>query len=196
MKVIFLDIDGVIQPYNSQSRFKHDLKALRKELSKKYNRDYSIYHSADVGACYYDWNEDAVNRIKKILKETGAKIVISSDWRSEELLDKMKDLLRIWNMDKYLVGETEAAFDGEKMTMQETCNYIEKKIKSDKFSYREIEILDYVYKHKEITNYVAIDDMNLSKTIGEHFVKTDNLIDDKQVDECIKILNNKNFEIR
>ena len=114
MKVIFLDIDGVLQPYASKNRFEIDRKVLRERLSKELNTDYTIYNEYDVAACYADWDKEAVERIKKIIKKTDAKIVISSDWRSKELPNKMKDFLKIHNMDKYWVGETDD-IDEEKM---------------------------------------------------------------------------------
>ena len=194
MKVIFLDIDGVLQPYTSRNRFSYDLKALKQELSQKYNTDYSIYNSYDIGACYYDWDKNAVERIKLIIKETGAKIVISSDWRSEEQKNKMKDFLKIWDMEQYWVGDTETAFDGEKVTMQEVYKYIN--IITPYWSYREMEIIDYVYKHKDITNYVVLDDLDFSEIFKRHFVKTSNLINDEQANSCIKILNDNHLEIK
>ena len=35
-KVIFLDIDGVLQPTTAQERFNHDMDALKVELAEKY----------------------------------------------------------------------------------------------------------------------------------------------------------------
>ena len=37
--VIFLDIDGVLQPWGRQDRFNHDLEQLKKDLASKYNND-------------------------------------------------------------------------------------------------------------------------------------------------------------
>ena len=58
MKVIFLDIDGVLQLYDSHNRFEHDRKALVSELSQKFHRDYSMYDEYDVAACDLDWDKD------------------------------------------------------------------------------------------------------------------------------------------
>lgn len=55
-----------------------------------------------------------------------------------------------------------------------------------------LEILDYVYIHKEITNYVV---MNISVGLDGHFVKTENLINDDQAEKCIEILNDTNSQI-
>lgn len=137
MKVIFLDIDGVLQPYNSEKRFKIDRKELRKKLSEEFDTDYTIYNEYDVAACYADWDKDAVEKMKK------------------------------------------------------TIEYIES-MQNSFYSYRIVEILEYVYNNPEITNYVAIDDLNLEIGLEGHFVKTYNLINDEQADKCIKILNNNN----
>lgn len=176
MKVIFLDIDGVLQPYSSGKRFKIDRKALVSELSKKYNIDYSIYDEYDAAAAYCDWDKDGVKRIKKILKKTNAKIVISSSWRSEKTPNKMRDFLRFYDLDKYLIGQTRKYSD-----ITEKDNY-------KKYHYRVIEILDYLEKHQDITSYVVIDDMDLSIGLENHFVETNNIINDNQMKECIRIL--------
>ena len=192
MKVILLDIDGVLQPYASKNRFEIDRKALRERLSEELNIDYTIYDEYDVAACYADWDKEAVERIKKIIKETDAKIVISSDWRSKRLPNKMKDFLKIFNMDQYWVGETD---DIDEEKMKEACKYVKSR-ENPHWSYRAIEILDYVYKHEEITNYVAIDDMDISVGLDGHFVKTKNLINDEQAEKCIQILNDTKLEIK
>ena len=81
MKVIFLDIDGVLQPYNSGERFEHDSEKIVQELTDKKGIDYSQYYKIDVAAAYYDWDYSAVNTLRYILEQTDAKIVVSSDWR-------------------------------------------------------------------------------------------------------------------
>ena len=80
--------------------------------------------------------------------------------------------------------------------MKETRDYIKEKMKGKYCSYRAVEILDYVRKHEEITNYVAIDDMDLLDELEEHFVKTKNLINNEQAEKCIEILNDKKLDIR
>ena len=95
MKIVFLDIDGVMQPYDAENRFYISDKSLVDSLSEKYHTDYHIYSIYDVMAVYYDWHEQAIARLKNILDKTGAKIIISSDWRSEKTPNKMPDLLII-----------------------------------------------------------------------------------------------------
>lgn len=42
MKAIFLDIDGVLQPYGNQNRFEHisEVSALAKELNSRLHNDF------------------------------------------------------------------------------------------------------------------------------------------------------------
>ncbi len=197
MKVIFLDIDGVLQPYKARERFEHDLDETVKELSEKYNIDYTIYNKYDVGACYYDWDVDAVNRIKKIIEKTGAKIVISSDWRmaadladpEKKQINKMLNFLRLWGLEEYLVGENDVYRSKEMGDLYETISLM-KRVGNIS---RTIEILNYLKAHEEIKNYVILDDTSI--LIDEHFVKTKDVINDYQMKKAIKILNDKHIEI-
>ena len=196
IKVIFLDIDGVLQPYNSKKRFyyqeKYGLDNLQKKLTDELGKDYFQYDEYDVGACYYDWDINAVNRIKRILNETGAKIVISSDWRSIRFPNKMKDFLKIWDLEKYLIGETlyfSKIFDINPDKYKQEEEFIKKQNNNKHYDERCIEIIYYVHSHNNIINYVAIDDRNLSDLPEGHFVKTYNLITEEQTDKVIELLN-------
>ena len=63
MKVIFLDIDGVLQPYSFRDRFNHDLDKLQKELAVKYNDEaYLQMDKYDIGAVFYDWHQSRLEK--------------------------------------------------------------------------------------------------------------------------------------
>ena len=80
--VIFLDIDGVLQPPSSQKRFKHDLEELRRSLADRFDDEiYLGMDKYDLGAVYFDWDSEAVERLHSLCNDFGAGIVISSDWR-------------------------------------------------------------------------------------------------------------------
>jgi len=183
-KIIFLDIDGVLQGYSSQKRFEHmkEMPALQKELSEKHNADYLAYDKYDVAAVYYDWDPHAVSLIKKILAETGAMIVISSDWRRSGDLQRMKDLFEIHGMGEFVVGMTRDIEYGKSAAKRDdSCFYNE----------RTLEILDYVSENPQIQEFVAIDDLNLSVGLEGHFVHTQYLITDEDCDKSIEILGYK-----
>ena len=48
--VIFLDIDGVLQPGNCQDRFNHDLPELRERLATEWDEGYRGLNEYDIGA--------------------------------------------------------------------------------------------------------------------------------------------------
>lgn len=144
-KVIFLDIDGVLQP-DTQYRFEHDLDETQRMLSKKYNNEefVTLLDKYDVCAVYYDWSREAVNNLKELLETTSAEIVISSDWKVGKTLHQLKLLFSLYDLDRYIIDKTQ-----------------------DMRYYREKEINAYLKNHKDITSYVILDDMWYIK---EHFL--------------------------
>lgn len=101
--VIFLDIDGVLQMDCNRGRFNNDLEKLQRELAAKYNDDsYLEWDRWDLGAVYYDWDKEAVERLRKLCVEVPAEIVISSDWRRYSRLPRLKGYFRIHDLDQYV----------------------------------------------------------------------------------------------
>lgn len=90
MKVIFLDIDGVI---NSE--------------------DFAIWNNEHPEFCenggHFWIDPNKINMIIKLCEETGAKIVISSSWRGWSLKDTLNDFSRYRDLSKlnpYIIGIT------------------------------------------------------------------------------------------
>lgn len=73
MKVIFLDHDGVIclEPQWGGRFDKQD------KVGRKMSQD---VRSLPVSARFDDFDKEAVEVLNSILEETGAEIVVSSDW--------------------------------------------------------------------------------------------------------------------
>ena len=106
-KVIFLDIDGVLQPLSSQKRFKYDLDELRKDLANKYqDEEYLKMDKYDLGAIYYDWFKESVELLRQLCDKTNAKIVISSNWREYSDLSRLKKYFKIYELDSYVIDVT------------------------------------------------------------------------------------------
>jgi hypothetical protein len=140
MKIIFLDIDGVIQPPWKQDRFKHDLEALRAEIAEKYQDPaYLEFNKYDLGATYADWSEVALANLRQLLVEQKAKIVISSDWRRSHNLQRMQMLFRLYDLDEYIIDCTEI---------------LEYPLT------RGAEIQAYLDAHPEIKKFVILDDLS------------------------------------
>lgn len=116
MKVLFLDIDGVL---NSR-----DFVRRRRASDKNYR-------------LWLDVDEIAVKRLQRILKETGAKVVLSSTWR---LYKDSRDMVR-----------------------QRVCRYIDCTADLQRGSKRGIvprgeEVQLWLDQHPEVTHYAIIDD--------------------------------------
>lgn len=175
MKIVFLDIDGVLQPYSSAYSFSLLDKSQINAISKKYGVDYSKYNISDVSSVYYDWDEQAIARLKYVLDCTDSKIIISSDWKSREYPYKMRDLLKLYNLDGYWFADNIILDDVKDFSMR-----------------RKLEIEDSLNRYS-IDNYVVLDDM---VEIGEFFpinsVVTYDCMSVDNMNKCIKILSKKN----
>ncbi|MDR2168636.1 MAG: hypothetical protein LBP59_00660 [Planctomycetaceae bacterium] len=202
-KVIFLDIDGVLQPPSSQKRFDHitamredapeEFKQFRpltdvyRELDERLGVDYRRtgegYSPYDVAAVYFDWDKTAIAELRRILDETGAMIVISSDWRIEQpnALKRLIHFFNIYDLGEYIIDCT---------TVERTSKLAKTKEYENILNSRAIEILEYLKEHPEIKKWVAIDDMNLVKDLSaKHAVTTVSRLKKEDADKCIKILN-------
>lgn len=85
MKVIFLDIDGVLNNANAPMKAQRPFTVL--ELSK-------------------DIDKDKVILLNKIVEETGAKIVISSSWRMSVDLDMIIETFNLQGFVGEIIGVT------------------------------------------------------------------------------------------
>ena len=98
MKVIFLDIDGVL--------------ATDKEFMRNREKFWEKHPAMAELKVPYPWNEDAVKVFNEILDQTDADIVLSSDWRLHWDIHELKSIFT-WNgVKKYPIGVTEDIFIG------------------------------------------------------------------------------------
>lgn len=151
MKVIFLDHDGVICLATEWGgRFKKQQKAGRK-LSQ------SVL-SLSVDARFDNFNKKAVAVLNEILQETGAEIVVSSDWKRWANCEEMGEYYEAKGIIKKPIAFTP---DLGQCTVHGT-NFIWSP-EWDLEQTRSIEIKQYLHDHPEVTNWVAIDDLNMGK---------------------------------
>ena len=154
--VIFLDIDGVLQPPSKQTRFKHDLDDLRRSLAGRFGDEtYLGMDKYDLGAVYYDWDSEAVERLRTLCEDFGAGIVISSDWRRSKSTRQLQALFRVHGLHRHVTDATKQ-IDGPPY-------------------YRAGEVKEYLDSHAEIERFVIIDDgygHEFDELFPEQFVHT------------------------
>jgi len=131
----------------------------------------------DIGM-QYRFNEGCVKVLNQILKITDAEIVLTSDWREDYDLQTLDNIFKFNEVIKSPIDVTDVC----SKNMQE----LEK--------FRGSEINDYIYK-KNITNYVIIDDLDLSPHVSkDNFIRTINREGIKQSNIKEKILKILQYE--
>ena len=151
MKVLFLDHDGVLclsTEWGSRQRKRAQARQSSTPMLE-----------LPVGLRFDNFNKKAVKTLNNILELTGAEIVTSSDWRFHCTLEEMQDFCKSQGVAKSPVSFTES--------LQVCLPDVWKKIKN--FAQleleRALEIKCWLSKHPEVTNWVAVDDLEMSKNI-------------------------------
>lgn len=138
-KIIFLDIDGVLNGYDFIGYIGWEFVCL---LKNEYIKEWYRKISDPCGI-----HESKIRRLAKIVKKTNAKVVMSSSWRFgwwktpyEEMYEdqkKLTDLLKKYEID--VIDITPRSIDGK----------------------RDKEILSWLSKHEdEVGNFIILDDEN------------------------------------
>jgi len=157
MKVIFLDHDGVICLSNNWGGRTKKWAKYRSENpdSSKEKKDTPVSFRFD------DFDVKSVKVLNEILEETGAEIVVSSDWKLHATLEELGEYYESHGIIKKPIALTP--------NIQNCTAHGNNFIWSPRWELemiRTIEIKQYLYDHPEITHWVSIDDLNMGK-IGE-----------------------------
>jgi hypothetical protein len=151
MKIIFLDNDGVICLSNNwggrtKKWAKH--RSANPESSK-------LLSEAPVDVRFDDFDKKSIKILNEILEETGAEIVVSSDWRFHATLEELGEYYESQGISKKPIGFTKKL--GQ---FQEPENFPWSRQWNLEQS-RSLEILQYLKDHPEVTEWVAVDDLNM-----------------------------------
>lgn len=171
MRVIFLDIDGVL---NSE--------AYARTLEEKHRQ---LGHTSEVPCgCFKLFSHidrDAVSRLNRLVAETSAKIVVISTWRKKFGVPELQALL----VDHGLVGEVIATTPDGYRTPE-----LRQGLAPDARIFRGHEIDFWLQQHPEVDGFVILDDDSDMVMHGNRLVQTDceeGLLDD-HVDLAIRVM--------
>ena len=158
MRCIFLDHDGVICLSNNWGGRAKKWSKYRSENPESS----SDKRDAPVEVRFDDFDEKAVRILNQILEETGAEIVVSSDWKRWANVEEMGEYYESKGIIKKPIALTPDLGD---------CTWENPERESwvwsprwDLEMSRVVEIRQYLHDHPEITHWVAIDDLHLGKT--------------------------------
>ena len=157
MKVIFLDHDGVIclsNNWGGRSKKWAKYRSANPETS-------TDKMDAPVFVRFDDFDGKAVQILNKILEETGAEIVVSSDWKGWANVEEMGEYYESQGIIKKPIALTTNLGD---------CTWENEEKASwfwnprwDLEMTRVVEIRQYLHDHPEITHWVAVDDLDMGK---------------------------------
>ena len=158
MRCIFLDHDGVICLSNNWGGRTKKWSKYRSENPESS----SDKRDAPVEVRFDDFDEKAVRILNQILEETGAEIVVSSDWKRWANVEEMGEYYESKGIIRKPIALTPDLGD---------CTWENPERESwvwsprwDLEMSRVVEIRQYLHDHPEITHWVAIDDLHLGKT--------------------------------
>ena len=172
MKIIFLDIDGVIclaTEWGGRVGKQRSWNRNFPERAVEYDCD---LHLMDVEYRFDNFNEKAVRVLNQILEQTGAEIVLSSDWRFGCTLKEMQHLFELY-------GVIRGPIDYTPTLQVEDFRKLEEEGKKGYEDERSIEIKKWLSLHPETERWVAVDDLNMTEGLT-NFVHT------KRMNEGIK----------
>lgn len=136
MKIIFLDIDGVLNSFDNQDSLQEDFFA--RNGGDFIKKDTTINDGIFQDKHGIMFDQRCVRWLNTIVNETGAKIVLSSDWRHRGL-DKIQQLWKDRNLPSEVIGITPHLAKG-----------------------RSEEIAEFLYETDiKIGNIVILDDLKL-----------------------------------
>ena len=164
--ILFLDLDGTICLSNNWGG-----RAKKWKKYKKLNPEALNDSEAPLDVRFDDFDKKAIKVLNQILEETGAEIVVSSDWKLHATLEELGDYFLSQDILKKPIDFTPNLDDFDPTANQLFMwkGMLEKK--------RILEIQEYLEKNPNVEKWVAVDDLNMSPEANggyglENFVLT------------------------
>ena len=150
MKILFLDNDGVICLSNNWGE-----RAKKWANFKRDNPDVE-FTDRPVQCRFDDFYSKAVKVLNEILEQTGAEIVVSSDWRLHANLEELGEYYESQGIIKRPIEVTDIFKD----IFPKEWNAF--RYRAELELERSMEIGHWLENHPEVTQWVAVDDLNMS----------------------------------
>lgn len=147
-KVLFLDIDGVLRPLHSRQDAFQNTRTIEINGARV-----PLLGSSEAKAGVDFW-PSAMRALRFIIQKTEAVIVLSSDWRKEEVLrDGVKSALEEYDMPSFYstTPDLDSASHGVIKALH--TSFREKRCK---------EIRKWLRQHPKVTRWCVVDDIDLS----------------------------------
>ena len=170
MKVIFLDIDGVLNAahnYVKNWKTQEDWLVFTKQHQRK-------AEELGISMAFHMPVQYAIGWLNQLIEDTGAKVVITSTWRGRGV-EYMQKVLDFEGVVCEVIGETcnDEHWKTEDFIPSERMERIDEK---DYDGYcRGDQIKDWLLQHPDVENYVILDDdSDMLKEQKHHFVNVNN----------------------
>ena len=160
MKILFLDIDGVLND--------RPLVEAAHAAAVALNKTGTIIEEPSFDMYVEMIKEEFVTNLNTILDRTGAKVVVSSTWRKVMPMDMLQRVLDTKGFKHTLFDRTESS---HKIMIQDG----EGTWRSPKFSQyttRGLEIAWWLHNHPEVTQFVVLDDDCDIAPLEDNWVRT------------------------
>jgi hypothetical protein len=159
--ILFLDFDGVINPY----MYKQEVIPDRKKWLRIWKHPGFLHISNyTIGQVNANFDVEACQYVKNLCDRFDLKIVVTSSWKEFYSLKQIKALLSLRHLDSYVIGTT-----------------------SKENQSRSTKIKAYIEAH-HINVYLVLDDIDMRADFPDHCIKTYNLFSKEQYELAIQLL--------
>jgi hypothetical protein len=144
MKVIFLDHDGVI--------------CLIDNFGSRRNKKGYIGVNSHILSRFDNFDKKAISVLNEVIRATDCEIVVSSDWRFWATLEEMGEYYLSQGVLKAPIDFTPSIISQSKLRGGLDTEFAET---------RSYEILEWLEENPGVTNWVAVDDLDMSEKFGK-----------------------------
>lgn len=163
-RILFLDIDGVLNPIPMRSLPRTDWHLAYRLAKEKQDAGYQHLSHTALSCAYYCWDVHAMELLKELCEQFQLQIIITSSWGSFYSLKELKLLFGLYALDVYLIAIVPS------------------------IGKRSSNILHFVKEHPEIEAWISIDDLMMEDCFPNHAVTTRGYLKDTDIEKAKTLL--------